>query len=185
MDVVERIFEHMRGGRDRRYGADVVNVLSHSIQCGSQAEKAGASEALIAAALLHDIGHMINPDARAARERGEDARHEVAGEHFLSAWFGDAVTKPVLHHVAAKRYLTATDPAYYDKLSKVSKHTLELQGGPFTPEEAEAFIAQPFAEDGVRLRLWDEAAKDPDAEMPALEHFRPVLQAVLKPDLKS
>lgn len=185
MDIVEAIFERMQGGAARRYGTDHVNVLSHSIQCALQAERAGAPDALIAAALLHDIGHMVNPDARAARDRGEDARHEATGETLLSEWFDEDVTRPVFWHVAAKRYLTAVEPDYLARLSAVSRRTLQLQGGPFTDREASDFIAQPYAMDGVALRRWDEAAKDPTAEIPDLTYFASIVQAALKPAFRT
>lgn len=178
MDPIAAVFDAMSGVNPRRYGA--VNQLEHALQCGLNAEASGAPHALVTASLLHDIGSMLLPDARAFVERGEDAEHEVRGSRHLAVWFDVDVTEPVRLHVAAKRYLTATDPDYFARLSAGSVRTLALQGGPFTAEEAAAFIAQPYAADAVRLRQWDEAAKVAGRATPPLEHFRPHLQACLR-----
>ena len=90
----------------------------------------------------------------------------------MARWFGEDVTRPVYLHVAAKRYLTATDPAYAATLSPASALSLRLQGGPFSAEAARRFAAQPGAEAAIRLRRWDEAAKRPGAATPPLDHFR-------------
>jgi gamma-butyrobetaine dioxygenase len=86
-------------------------------------------------------------------------------------------------HVAAKRYLCATEPGYFEALSPASVRTLGFQGGPMTPEEAAEFAAGPYAEDAVTVRRWDEAAKDPDAPVPAFEHFAPLLERVVGPTI--
>lgn len=178
MNPIDAIFELMSKSSPRRYGA--VNQLEHALQCGLNAEQAGATPALVTACLLHDIGSILVGDARGFIERGEDAEHEVRGARHLAAWFGPEVTEPVRLHVGAKRYLTATDPAYFARLSAGSVRTLELQGGPFSTEEAERYIAQPHAAAAVQLRAWDEAAKVAGRETPTLEHFRSQLEACLR-----
>lgn len=181
MDAIDEIFGILRNEGDRNYGdAESVTQLQHALQCAANAENAGASAALITAALLHDIGHLINPDARAAIKRKEDARHEESGSAYLEQWFGDDVCGPVRHHVAAKRYLTATESDYFGRLSKGSVRSLEVQGGPFAGDEAAAFIKQPHADGGVRLRRWDEEAKDINAATPSLEHFRRYVETALR-----
>ncbi|MPY75785.1 MAG: HD domain-containing protein [Alphaproteobacteria bacterium] len=177
--AVEAILEIFRAEGARNYGGERLSQTAHALQCGLLAEKAGASSALVSAALLHDIGHLVNPHDGAAKRRGEDGFHEVIGCDYLSRWFGPTVTHPIMWHVAAKRYLTAVEPGYFSGLSQGSVRSLELQGGPYTPERAEKFIERPFAKDAVMLRRWDEAAKNPHIETPPLEHFRPHLEASL------
>jgi phosphonate degradation associated HDIG domain protein len=179
MTPIDRIFERFdrHGGND--YGGERVRQLEHALQCAALAEAEGAAAPLIAAALLHDIGHLIHDlgDAPAAREI--DDRHELLGREWLSRWFGEAVTEPVRLHVNAKRYLTATDPSYFATLSAGSVRSLELQGGPFTRKLTVGFIGLPHAPEAVRLRRWDEAAKVPGKATPDLAHFRRYLEASL------
>jgi phosphonate degradation associated HDIG domain protein len=181
MTPVDRIFERFdrHGGED--YGSERVRQLEHALQCAALAEAEGASAALIGAALLHDIGHLIHDLGDGPAARGIDDRHERLGEEWLRQWFGSDVTEPVRLHVPAKRYLTATDPGYFATLSAGSVRSLELQGGPFSATDAAAFIAVPQAEEAVRLRRWDEAAKVPGKTTPDLEHFRQYLEASRTP----
>lgn len=178
--TIDLLFETLSRADDRDYGTDRVTQLAHALQCAHQAEQAGATSAMVAAALLHDIGHLINADDRAAFRRGEDARHEVLGARYLEQWFGPEVTEPVALHVEAKRYLTASDPDYFDGLSSKSQQTLALQGGPFDAEEALEFRARLFADDALDLRCWDDGGKVVDASPPGLESFRACIEAVLK-----
>src|SRR5215471_663892 len=140
MTPIEQIFERFdrHGGDD--YGGERVRQLEHALQCAALAEAEGAAPALITAALLHDIGHLIHDLGNGPAARGIDDRHERLGGDYLARWFGDAVTLPVRLHVPAKRYLTATDPGYFATLSPGSVRSLELQGGPFSPAETAGFI---------------------------------------------
>jgi len=153
------------------YGGEAVTQLQHALQCAQLAEEDGASPALITAALLHDVGHLLEGDFEDAPEHGEDRRHEELGDAFLSKWFGPEVTEPVRLHVAAKRYLCAVEPGYFDALSPMSKHTLMLQGGPMSDAEIAEFEASPHAKDAVRLRRWDDLGKDPETRTASLAHF--------------
>jgi len=179
MDPIEEIFAlfHRRGAAE--YGGERVTQLQHALQCAMLAEAAGADPALISAALLHDVGHLIHDLGENPATRGIDDRHEMRGREWLSRWFDEAVSEPVRHHVNAKRYLTATEPGYFAALSPASVRSLALQGGPFAPEMAVGFIALPYATDAVRLRRWDEAAKAPALRTPDLAHFVPYLEACL------
>lgn len=181
MNPIDRIFEVLGSGSHTEYGNERVSQLDHALQTAALAEHEGASAALVAAALLHDVGHLLHGDERAAYDRGDDTRHENTGGAWLGQWFGDEVTEPVRRHVAAKRYLTATDPSYFEILSPISRRTLELQGGPFSSSEADAFARRRFAEQAVAVRRWDDAAKVVGAAVPALEHFRDCLAASLGP----
>jgi [1-hydroxy-2-(trimethylamino)ethyl]phosphonate dioxygenase len=176
MHPIDHLFQILTERGAERYGEGTVNQLEHALQSAALAEQEGADAALITAALFHDIGHMINPKEDELRLAGRDARHEQTGAAYLAKWFGPDVTGPVRRHVEAKRYLVAAEPAYAASLSPASQHSLEMQGGAFTPAEAEAFLAEPHAEDGLRLRRWDEAAKAHGLATPGLEHFRPYVE---------
>ncbi|MEB3360163.1 MAG: HD domain-containing protein [Synechococcales bacterium] len=167
-----------------RYGSEAVTQLAHALQCAALAEAAhqsggaSVSPALVTACLLHDMGHLLYPHGD--ENANQDDRHEYRAVPFLKHLFGSEVTEPIRLHVQAKRYLCATDPAYWGSLSPASQHSLELQGGTYSPDEATAFIQQPFAADAVQLRRWDEQAKVPGQATPDLTHFRPWLAACLR-----
>jgi gamma-butyrobetaine dioxygenase len=162
-------------GNDR-YGGEEVSQLAHALQCATFAQQDGAADSLVAAALLHDIGHLVNPKDEGASARGIDAAHEKVGAAYLARWFGPAVTAPVAQHVAAKRYLCQAEDGYFGRLSEESVRSLAVQGGPFTVQQASDFLARPHAAAAIALRRWDELAKDPEMRTPNLEDFRPVLE---------
>jgi gamma-butyrobetaine dioxygenase len=168
---IEAIADLFAGPGARDYLGEVVTIGEHMRQAGALAEAAGAAPPLVAAALLHDVGHL---------RRETDARHGTAGAQWLSQWFGPAVTEPVRLHVAAKRYLCATEPGYLALLSAESVRTLARQGGPMRAEQAAAFEALPYARDAVAVRRWDDEAKDPAATPPEFGHFEATLQALLR-----
>lgn len=185
--VADDPFELMRdiyenGGGQLYDGAEAVTQLDHALQSAEQARKSGAPSHLVVAALLHDIGHLLSGDAKGAAERGEDRLHESCGAAFLGRWFKDEVTDAIRHHVAAKRFLVATEPGYAEILSPASVRSLELQGGAFTAEEAEAWRQQPGAEDAVNLRRWDDAAKVVGAKVPAFDAYRADIENCLRPE---
>ncbi len=154
-----------------QYSGEPVSQLEHALQCALLAEEAGADAELITACLLHDLGHMTNDLGATPTLRGMDDRHQFHGARALKAVFPEAVRRPILLHVDAKRYLCATDPAYHEGLSEDSKRSLELQGGIFGAADAAKFIAQPYATDAVRLRRWDDSAKMAGVATPGLEHY--------------
>lgn len=157
-----------------RYGMEAINQAQHALQCGVLAQEAGAHDALVTAALLHDLGHLITDTMTETAPRKDDL-HEYRAVPFLRPLFPDAVILPIAMHVAAKRYLCAADPGYFDTLSPASRHSLALQGGAFEADAAARFIDQPFARDAVQLRIWDDQAKDPRRATPGWSHFRPVM----------
>jgi gamma-butyrobetaine dioxygenase len=169
--AVETIGELFAGPGARDYLGEPVTIGEHMRQAGALAEAAGAEAALVAAALLHDIGHL---------RRETDARHGQAGARWLSQWFGETVTEPVRLHVAAKRYLCAVDAGYFGLLSAESVRTLSLQGGPMTAAEVTAFEALPHAHAAVAVRRWDDQAKDPAVTPPRFAHFAPLLAALVR-----
>jgi phosphonate degradation associated HDIG domain protein len=169
---------HTRGRAE--YGSDRVSQLEHALQTAWQAQQQQDDHALIVAALLHDVGHLLHALAPGYLERHTDDHHETLGARWLGQYFGPAVTMPIQLHVAAKRYLCATEPDYYATLSPISVRSLEVQGGPFTAAQAQRFIAQPFAQQAVVLRRWDEQAKVRALGTPDWAYFRPYLEAALQ-----
>jgi len=154
-------------------------LRSHAVQAAMQAEQDGAAAPLVVAALLHDIGHALAPPPPAGREAGYDDMHEVIAAHWLRNIFVPQVSEPILRHVAAKRYLVATEGGYWDRLEQDSVESLTTQGGPMTPEEVDAYRRLPFWEEGVRLRIWDDNAKSWRTPIQPLEHYLPQLEASL------
>jgi len=175
-DPVDHVLSLLAEMGHSRYDGEEVTQLVHALQCATFAQQSGGSDNLVAAALLHDIGHLVNPKDEGASARGIDAAHEKIGANYLARWFGPAVTAPIAQHVNAKRYLCQAEDGYFERLSEESVLTLSLQGGPLTAEEAAAFLSRPYAEDAVALRRCDELAKDPEMRTPTLEDFRPVLE---------
>lgn len=155
-----------------RYGVEPISQLQHALQSATLAEAAGASPALIAAALLHDIGHLIDDQAPVPGAANRDRCHQELAAAYLAPAFDDDVLEPIRLHVAAKRYLCAVDPDYTTNLSVTSRRTLQLQGGAFDAAAARAFIALPRARDAIQVRRWDDSAKEPAAVTPDLAHFR-------------
>jgi len=161
-----------------RYGEDV-NQLEHALQTAHHAKVDDAPPELIAAALLHDVGHMMQKAGEDAADRGIDTRHEHISAGYLARAFGPEVTEPIRLHVAAKRYRVAIDPAYHQRLSTASLQSLALQGGPMSEAEVEAFLADPAAEAALRLRGYDEAGKAPEAEVAGFETYHDLLRELI------
>lgn len=168
IDDLRRIF-HARGSE--QYDGEPVSHLEHALQSAHLAEQAEAGPQLITACLLHDIGHLLSRRAGTPTLDGVDDTHQRLGAMYLRGLFAPAVTDAIGLHVDAKRYLCAVDPGYHGRLSDDSRRSLVLQGGIFNEDEARRFIAQPGAQDAVRLRVWDDHAKQPDLRTPSLEHF--------------
>lgn len=162
------------------YLGEEVTMAQHMLQSAACAEQAGAPDALVAAALLHDLGHFHGPVSGEELIQGTDNRHSHTGADRLAEWFGPEVTEPIRLHVAAKRYLCAVEPGYVGRLSPASVHTLQVQGGPMSATEVAAYEANPYAADGVAVRRWDDQGKDPEAPTPDFGHFRPLLTALLR-----
>ncbi len=158
------------------YIGEPITQLQHALQAATLARNEGATPALVVAALLHDVGHLLLSDATATR-RGVDTRHEDMGSRYLQRWFGGEVTEPIRLHVAAKRYLVR-DPAYAQTLSEESQRSLVVQGGPMTNAEVGRFEAESAHAAALRLRRWDDAAKVVGWCGPDLASFRAVMEEV-------
>ncbi len=148
-----------RGGL--AYDGEGITQWQHAWQCGQLALQAGAPPALQLAAWLHDLGHLMTGLGGTPTLQGHDDRHEAIAARALAPLFGPAVAEPVALHVQAKRYLVAAKPGYRERLSPDSVRSLALQGGPMNAADCAGFLRQPFSADAVRLRAWDEAAKQP------------------------
>ena len=170
------IFEKNANGE---YLGEPVTIGAHMLQCAQLAEEAGAPDEVVAAALLHDVGHFTHEFAADAADHDIDTVHEEAGAKILEDWFPRLVVDCVRYHVDAKRYLCATRPSYYDRLSEASIHSLKLQGGPMSAEEVATFEENPGLKDIIKVRFWDEAGKDPARETPDFAHYAPLLQRVV------
>lgn len=158
-----------RGGS--QYGQEAVTQEEHALQAALLAEQAGSPAALIAAALLHDLGHLLHRLPDDAPAQGIDDRHEALAARWLAERFPAEVTEPVRMHVDAKRYLCTVEPAYRDQLSAPSLRSFHLQGGTMTALEVEQFRNSPHAPAAVALRRWDDAAKVPGLATPDRLHF--------------
>jgi phosphonate degradation associated HDIG domain protein len=146
-----------------RYGDDhydeELSQREHALQTASLARAAGADDALVVAALLHDVGHLLDLRAGNVAGSAEDLRHESTGARYLAVLYGPAVTAPIALHVRAKRYRCAVDADYLAALSPASTHSLVLQGGPLSRSAAAAFEALPGFAAAVALRGWDDGGK--------------------------
>lgn len=159
------------------YDEDITQ-LAHALQCAALASRDGSTEDLVAAALLHDIGHLFEIERNNGPDHRTDLRHESTGSEFLSHLFPQTVTAPIAMHVEAKRFLAANESGYFDQLSRGSQRSLEVQGGPFTPAESAIFLALEGSADAVSLRRWDDHGKVIDLEVPSLESWVPLLTRV-------
>ena len=154
-----------------QYAGEPVTMLEHALQSAHLAEQEGAGDELVAAALLHDLGHLLHDIGGTPSADGIDDVHQYRVVPFFRGLFSESVIHAVQLHVDAKRYLCAVDPSYHDALSADSKRSLQLQGGIHTAAQAQAFIAQSGAQDAVRLRRWDDQAKQAGRPTPELSHF--------------
>jgi [1-hydroxy-2-(trimethylamino)ethyl]phosphonate dioxygenase len=162
------------------YHGEAVSQTEHALQAAELAEREGAPDHLVVAALLHDVGHLLDGQDDDLASRGFDGRHEEVGYTWLAKYFSPSVTEPIRLHVAAKRYLCAVDPAYLADLSPASYTSLALQGGQMSMSERAEFEKNPLLKDAIWLRHWDDAAKVPGLKVPGLDHYRLRLEATAK-----
>lgn len=179
MSILTDLQSLLEGRAEGRYGLTLINQQQHALQAAWLAEQDGHGDALIAASLLHDIGHLVHELGENPADAGIDDKHEELGHHWLAQHFGPEVTEPVRLHVAAKRYLCAVEADYFGKLSPDSVKSLALQGGAMSAEEVAAFEAQPHFAAAVRLRRYDERAKVKDLQTPPIAHFMSAVARVM------
>lgn len=176
MSIADEIFALYAERGSSAYLGERVSMTDHGLQAAHFAEQEAAAAALVVAALLHDIGHLLTPVPDDIAAWTADARHESSGARWLASRFPPAVSEPVRLHVAAKRYLCATDPGYRARLSDASVVTLRLQGGPMAPAELARFEAELFATDAVRLRRWDDQGKVAGLKTSRLLDYRRLIE---------
>ncbi len=178
---IEELFHRYDSPQAQAMYDEAITELEHGLQCGALARRDGADDATVAAALLHDVGHLLVGDLFPIEVTLEkDWKHEEVGARYLSRWFGPAVTEPVRMHVAAKRYLVARDSAYAEGLSPSSVRSLAVQGGPMCDAECAAFEAQPGFAAAVALRRCDDAGKDPSLVVPPFAHWHDLLRGLAR-----
>jgi phosphonate degradation associated HDIG domain protein len=161
------------------YLGEAVTVAEHMLQGAWFAEQEGAGDELVAAALLHDIGHYTSEFGTYSPEDTKDRYHDAAGAKVLEPFFPPLITECVRLHVAAKRYLCVKHPGYFDDLSEASVHTLSLQGGPMSKDEIADFESNPFHEHAVRVRKWDDAGKVKGLKTKHFSDYELLLQKIV------
>jgi 2-amino-1-hydroxyethylphosphonate dioxygenase (glycine-forming) len=179
--IVEDIFQLFeKYGHDQYFG-EPVTQLQHACQAAEFAYAEGYDDEVIIAALLHDIGHLcVEANEHNAMADLGIKDHELEGANYLrQRGFSERICKLVGAHVAAKRYLTATSDSYYNNLSEASKKTLEFQGGFMSASEVQAFQDDPHFVLYIRMRIWDEMAKNPDTPLPDLSFYKDLIHSYL------
>lgn len=176
MSVADEVFALFEGRGSAVYFGEHVTITAHMLQAAHFAERERAPRALILAALLHDVGHLLQAVPDDLEDWHTDAHHEAVGAQWLATRMPPQICEPVRLHVPAKRYLCATDPQYVAQLSEASIVTLRLQGGPMTAAEIAHFRTEPFHREAVRVRKWDDLGKIAGLKTPPLAHFRALIE---------
>jgi phosphonate degradation associated HDIG domain protein len=178
-DIITFILDLFARQGAREYMGEAVSMAQHMEQSAACAAADGAGDELVIAALLHDLGHFLCDHPIEALEQGRDNYHEEAGAIYLERYFPPGVTEPIRLHVAAKRYLCATDPAYLKQLSDASIGSLRVQGGPMDRDEVRQFEARPFYREAVKLRLYDDDGKVAGLTIKPVNEYRETMAALL------
>ncbi len=178
-EPIDRLFEMFEDNGDACYLGEDVTMAEHMLQGATIAEKNDQPEEIIAGALLHDIGHFTSEFGTFSMDDTEDKFHEEAGARVLQQFFPPVIIDCVRHHVAAKRYLCATKPEYYNRLSEASVHSLQLQGGPMKADEVRAFEENPNLKQIIQVRYLDDSGKRAGMATPPFSHFAPLLQRIV------
>lgn len=182
IDCLAAIFEDVA---TVEYLGEDVTVAEHMLQSATLAQRSGRKEAVVVGALLHDIGHVSGDSGMFSMTDTRDRHHEVAGARLVERYLPAVVTDCILHHVAAKRYLSATRRGYLERLSDASRHSLSLQGGPMEAHEARQFARHPHLGDIIAVRLLDDAGKQPGMKTPEFSHFVPIIESLVEEHRRS
>ena len=176
IDFILDLFSR-RGAEE--YMGEAVSMAQHMEQSAACAVADGADDALIVAALLHDIGHFVGDFPIDSLEIGIDNYHEEAGAQFLTPFFPSSVTEPIRLHVAAKKYLCAVDKSYFERLSDASKQSLQVQGGPMNEADIHEFESNPHHQSAVKLRYYDDEGKVSGLDIKSIDQYREKLETLL------
>ena len=178
--IIQQIVDTFERRGNESYGSEPVTQLQHAIQTALLAKRDQAEVPLVVAALLHDIGHLLGTKSLPTSDtQNYDDKHENKAYGWLLEHFGSRVADPVRLHVAAKRYLCTIDPSYGHQLSPTSRKSFYDQGGVMDESERTAFESEPHFKEALRLRKWDDEAKDPNLAIPSIEAFTNALQEVI------
>jgi len=177
--IIDFILDLFARRGSEEYMGEAVSMAQHMEQSAACAAAEGASDELVIAALLHDIGHFVGDFPIEALENGIDNLHEVAGARFLETFYPASVTEPIRLHVAAKKYLCAVDKNYIDCLSNASINSLRLQGGPMSPAEVDEFESNPHYLAAVEVRKYDDDGKVAGLDIKPVEDYRDKLESLL------
>lgn len=203
MSMADRLLDALARSAASLYGGEAVSELEHALQAADLAREAGADEELQLACLLHDVGRyavdrsLIYDTTDPPRpEHGTPAAstkvttvpggsvvprpkargHHEIGAELIAPWVPERAAWCVRMHADAKRYLCATEPDYFDRLSAASRHTLRLQGGVMARDEVARLAGHPWLEDALALRRWDDQAKVVGKPTPPLTAWTPLLR---------
>ncbi len=176
---VAEIAEILDSNAARALHHEPISALAHALQTAWMAQQNRAEDPLVAASLLHDLGHLLT-ESHAADD--PDDHHELAVLPYLAS-FPASVTEPIRLHVDAKRYLCRRD--YTEALTTESIRSLNLQGGPMDDAATRAFLREAFSAQALALRLWDDRAKVPGLTTPPLSHFIAILERLYRPAVAS
>lgn len=174
---IDHLFLLLNSKGNEAYHSEPVSQLEHALQSAYYAKYHTDKPNIILAALLHDIGHLIEDETEDLLGHYDHDRIGAAYPRDLG--FGPDITRLVENHVRAKRYLVTTDFDYKNKLSAASKLTLIQQGGPMRVDEVESFESDPDFDDIILIRICDELAKTPGLPVPLLESYSPMIKQYL------
>ncbi|KAJ1991304.1 hypothetical protein GGI25_002393 [Coemansia spiralis] len=192
---IDAVFQLLKNSSKQGYIGESISQLEHALQAAFYATQEDADEETVLAALLHDIGQFCpakeihrmlvedlndadavdlpsRPNYKDAKNVGVMGHERLGAEYLRKLGFSPKVCELVESHVVAKRYLTAVDPDYLERLSNASKLSLKFQGGPFSPENVAIFEKDPLFKRKVQLRKWDDASKVVGMNTPGLESYR-------------
>ncbi|MCV6610991.1 MAG: HD domain-containing protein [Amphritea sp.] len=173
-EILKQIEEIYSSMGHNQYGEGITQT-EHGVQCARLAQEEGERSDMVVAALLHDIGHLVE---EISSEHG-NFKHDKVGAEYLAPYFPPGVTEPIRLHAQAKRYLCTVESGYIDSLSEASKYSLEHQGGLMSEDEVTAFRAEPFYQQAIKLRRWDDEGKDPELTATPFSDFKEDLESAL------